>query len=262
MTESELETERGAMPSVRIMGDYDALSRLAADRVTEAVHRAPAGPLTVPTGETPLGMYRELVRRVEQGDLDFSQTHVFCLDEYVGVSPEDQGSLTRWLKQAFTDPIGLPPANLHLLPTQASDLDRAADTYEAEIATEGGLALAVVGLGQNGHIAFNEPGSEPDSPTRVVALTPESRSQSADYWDGQHEIPPTALTMGLGTILAARRIVLIVSGESKADTLRRTLEEPMTSDLPASWLRLAADRLEVIADDAAARLLSGKEFEG
>ena len=247
---------QGAMPAVRIVESYVELSRLAADRVVEAVHRSPAGPITVPTGETPLGMYRELVRRAERGDLDLSQTHVFCLDEYVGVSPDDPGSLTHWLHEAFIDPVHLPAPNFHVLPSQASDLDRAADAYEAEIAARGGLELAVVGLGQNGHIAFNEPGSEPDSQTRVVTLTPESRDQSAEYWDGQHAIPPTAITMGLGTILSARRIVLIVAGDSKADTLRRTLEAPMTSDLPASWLRLAADRLEVIADEAAAGRLS------
>jgi glucosamine-6-phosphate deaminase len=253
MTEIELENESGAMPTLRIVGGYDELSRLAADRVTEAIQRSPTAAITVPTGETPLGMYRELVRRVESGELDLRQTHVFCLDEYVGVSPEDEGSLTRFLKRSFTEPADLPADHLHLLPSQASDIDAAAARYEADISALGGLALAVLGLGQNGHVAFNEPGSEPDSQTRVVTLTPESRSQSADYWDGHHEIPPTAITIGIGTILAARQIVLIVSGESKADTLRRTLEGPMTSDLPASWLRLAADRLEVIADEAAAK---------
>ncbi len=256
---TETENEGVAMPALRIVDTYDELSRLAADRVAEVIERTPAAAITVPTGETPLGMYRELARRVGEGALDFSQAHVFCLDEYVGVSSDDEGSLTLWLKTAFVEPVGLPADHLHELPSRASDLDEAAREYEAAIAACGGLELAVLGLGRNGHIAFNEPGSAPDSRTRVVTLTPESRHQSAEYWDGQYEIPPTALTIGLGTLISARKLILIVSGESKAEALRRMLETPMTTELPASWLRLAGLRLEIIADSAAATLLGDRE---
>ena len=252
------ETQGNGNVVLTVVKNYEAMSRLAADRVAATVGRTPAGAITVPTGETPLGMYRELVARVQAGKLDLSQTHVFCLDEYLGVAPDDEGSLTHWLTRAFLEPARIPAHHLHTLPSEALDVERAAARYEDAFAAQGGLELAVVGLGPNGHVAFNEPGSEPDSRTRVVTLTPESRGQSADYWDGQHEIPAQAITVGLGTILAARRIVLIVSGDSKAEILRAALEEPMTSAVPASWLRLAGTRLEVIADEAAASRLTTK----
>ncbi|MBA2277046.1 MAG: glucosamine-6-phosphate deaminase [Chloroflexia bacterium] len=251
-------TEGNDTPVLTVVESYEAMSRQAADRVAATVARTPAAAITVPTGETPLGMYRELVDRVERGEVDVSQTHVFCLDEYLDVSPEAEGSLTRWLTRAFIEPARISPDHVHTLPSEAPDAEQAAARYEAEIAALGGLELAVVGLGPNGHIAFNEPGSGPDSRTRVVELTPESRDQSADYWDGKQEIPAKAITIGLGTILTARQIVLIVAGESKADILRRALEEPMTSTVPASWLRLAAERLEVIANQAAASRLRTK----
>ena len=120
----------------------------------------------------------------------------------------------------------------------------------------GGLELAVVGLGPNGHVAFNEPGSPPDSRTRVIELTQESREQSSEYWEGEEAIPQRAMTMGLGTILSARKIVLIVSGESKAEIVRRALEEEPTLDVPASWLKQAGKRLHVILDREAASALT------
>ena len=239
-----------------VVADYDEMSRLAADRVAATVNAAPGCAITVPTGETPLGMYRELVARIQQGALDFSHPHIFCLDEYLGMGPEDETSLTHWLIEAFLSPAHIPQQHIHYIPAAVPDPDAAAKQYEADIAAQGGLKLAVVGLGPNGHIAFNEPGSPPDAPTRVLDLTPRSISQSEAYFDGKVDIPSRAMTMGLGTILGAERIVLIVSGERKAEILRQALEGPQTTDVPGSLLRRAGDRLEVIADQAAASLLS------
>jgi glucosamine-6-phosphate deaminase len=124
--------------------------------------------------------------------------------------------------------------------------------YEEAIAERGGLDLAVLGLGPNGHIGYNEPGSSADSRTRVITLTPESLEQASAYWEGAVPIPSLAMTMGVGTLLESKQIVLLVIGEAKAEMLRRALEEPMTADVPASWLRLARSRLTVIADQEAA----------
>lgn len=242
--------------TLTVVADYDEMSRLAADRVAATVSGAPGGAITVPTGETPLGMYQDLVARIRSGALDFSHTHVFCLDEYLGVTPEDETSLTHWLIQAFLQPAGIPQGHIHFIPSAAADPQAAAKQYEADIAALGGLRLAVVGLGPNGHIAFNEPGSAANAPTRVVDLTPRSIAQSEAYFDGKAEIPDQAITMGLGTILSADRIVMIVNGERKAEILRQALEGPETTDVPGSLLRGAGDRLEVIADRAAASLLS------
>jgi glucosamine-6-phosphate deaminase len=201
-------------------------------------------------------MFDILAARATRGEVDFSGVHLFCLDEYVGVTPKDPVSLTRWLWDAFLHRIGLSADRVHSLPSTANDLVAAASEFDHAIAARGGLDLAVLGLGPNGHIGYNEPGSSADSRTRVVTLTPESRSQAAAYWEGAVQIPDRAMTMGVGTLLEAKQIVLLVTGEAKAEMLRRTVEQPMSADVPASWLRIAGPRLTIIADEAAASELS------
>lgn len=248
-------SEASGEPKITVVSNYDAMSRRAADIVAETARKHPTAAMTVPTGSTPAGMYKDLVGRIQDGTLDFSQVQVFCLDDYVGRTPEDEASLTKLLIRDFLTPAGIENANVHFIPTMADDPHAAAEQYEQGIAEAGGLALAVVGLGPNGHIAFNEPGSGPEARTRVIELTQESRDQNAAYYDGA-EIPTHAITMGLGTILGAKRIVMIVSGKNKAGIVRDVLEGPMTSDVPGSWLRLAGDRLEVVLDEDAASGLS------
>lgn len=244
--------------TLSVVESYLELSSQAADAVQEVLDRRPDAAITVPTGQTPLGMYEELVRRAEGGAIDLSQVHIFCLDDYLGQTRNDEASLTRWLFNEFLIPARIPEEHIHLIPAAAEDPDAAATEYERELERLGGLELAVVGLGPNGHVAFNEPGSPPDSRTRVVDLTEESRQQSAAYWEGAASIPEQAMTMGLGTILAARRIVLIVSGAGKAELVRRSLEESPTLEVPGSWLQQAGERLHVILDRDAAGSLSAR----
>lgn len=238
-----------------VVPDARAMSEAAADIVAETVAAKPDAVISVPTGSTPLGMFDVLAQRVSRGAVDLSRIQLFCLDEYVGVSPDDPNSLTGWLQDALIDRVGIPAGHVHALPATADDLSAATEAYEHALAALGGLDLAVLGLGPNGHIAYNEPGSTADSRTRVVNLTPESIAQAAAYWEGEVSIPSSAVTIGVGTLLAARRILLIVSGDAKAEMLRRALEEPMSADLPASWLRKAGARLHVIADQNAASKL-------
>lgn len=234
--------------------DHD-VAVLAADRLAGVLGSHPSAAISLPTGSTPLGMFREILRRVDEGSMSISDMNLFLLDEYLGQSRDDEASLTNWLQKEFLGPGNL-HENVHFVPSDDPDPEAAAARYEAELAGLGGLKLAVLGLGPNGHIAFNEPGSAADSRTRVLALTPESLDQSSAYWDGRESIPAMAMTVGVGTLLEAEQLVLIVTGSNKAEILRRALEEPMTADVPASWLRLAADRLEVIADEPAAALLN------
>lgn len=242
--------------SLSVVETYEQMSSHAADAVQDVLERDPGAAITVPTGSTPLGMYRELVQRADAGTTDLHKTQIFCLDDYLGHSQHDEASLTRWLFEAFLIPARIPERNIHLIPAMAADPEAASKAYEDEMASLGGLKLAVVGLGPNGHVAFNEPGSPPDSRTRVVELTDESRSQSAAYWEGKAEIPERAITMGIGTILDADRIVLIVSGNEKADVVRQSLEEPPSLDVPGSWLQTAGGRLHVILDHEAASKLA------
>jgi glucosamine-6-phosphate deaminase len=243
-------------PHLHIVADYAQVSRLAADVVTRIVKEHPTAAITMPTGETPRGMYEELARRIRDGEIDFSGVHLFCLDDYLGKGIEDETSLTAWLSGVFLEPANLDPAQVHYVPSQAADPIRAAAEYEAEIERHGGLKLAVVGLGKNGHVGFNEPGSAIDSRTRVVDLTDESRNQNAAYYEGDNAIPAQAMTMGMGTILDADLIVLIVSGEAKAGILKAALQGPMSPDIPGSFLRKVGERLIAIVDTAAASELA------
>lgn len=238
-------------PNLQIVADYAEMSRAAAQIVADTIDRNPRVAISVPTGGTPVGMFDDLARRVETGSLSFAETDIFCLDEYVGATPNDANSLTGWLKKAFLDRIDVPASNVHMLPSTASDLGAAAASYEADIRAAGGLELAVIGLGPNGHIAYNEPGSTLDSRTRVLRLTPESVAQAAGYFHGR-SVRNEAITVGVATILEARHVVLIVSGASKAGMLRRTLRETPTPDVPASFLQHATNPVLVIADRASA----------
>ena len=238
-----------------IVPDARAMGGAAADAVAAAIHHAPEAAIAVPTGSTPLPMFEELVGRVRRGELDLSRAHLYCLDEYLGVTADDPNSLTGWLRRAFLEPAGVDPTRIHVVPAADADPAAAAARYEAELAERGGLALAVLGLGPNGHVAYNEPGTDAESRTRIVSLTPESIAQASAYWEGELPIPERAITVGVGTLREARRIVLIVSGAAKADILRRALQEPMSDAVPASWLRLEGERLTVIADEAAASRL-------
>jgi glucosamine-6-phosphate deaminase len=245
-----------AQVPVEVVADYDAMSAEAARIVADAVRANPTLVLALPTGGTPLGTFKALIAMVEAGKVDFSRAQFFCLDEYAGVTPDDPNSLTGWLFRSFMDPARVPRENIHVVPSSALDPESAALAYEAELAAVGGLDLAVLGLGPNGHIAFNEPGSMADSGTRLLDLSQESIDQSAAYWAPGSPVSTKAMTMGVATLLEARRIVLIVSGAKKADILRRALEDAPSADVPASWLQLVPEKTLVIADEAASALLN------
>jgi glucosamine-6-phosphate deaminase len=244
--------------TLHVLPDATAASEAAANVVEATLRAKPHAAISLPTGSTPLGMFDILASRAALGEIDFSQMSFFCLDEYVGVTVGDPNSLTQWLWDALLHRISVDPAQVNALPSSAGDLASAAIEYERAIAERGGLDLAVLGLGPNGHIGYNEPGSTVDSRTRVVSLTPESLSQASSYWEGEVPIPDRAMTVGVGTLLDSKRIVLLVIGDAKAGILRRALEEPLSAEVPASWLRLAGSRLQVIADEGAASELTSR----
>jgi glucosamine-6-phosphate deaminase len=241
-------------PKLKVVTDERAMSVAAADVVVEILNAYPEAAISLPTGSTPVGMFNELIQRGKAGAVDLTRFHLFCLDEYLGVSEEDPNTLTSWLMRTFIVPAGIPLDHVHTLPVADEYPEAAAKRYEESIAGCGGLELAVLGIGGNGHIAYNEPGSASDSRTRIVQLTAESVEQAAGYFDGA-SVPTTAMTVGVGTLLEARKIVLIASGASKQEILHAALKGPLTADVPASWLRLAPERVTVIVDEAAASKL-------
>lgn len=233
-----------------IVDDYAALSHAGADWMAEAIGAKPDAAIVVATGDTPMGVYRELADRRARGLVDPARLRVFQLDAYLGLTPDDRRALFGWTRRSFIEPLGIPMEQVTRLPGDAPDPAAACRAYDATARALGGFDISILGLGPNGHLGFNEPPSPPDAPTRVVDLTPESIVSNARYWGGMDQVPRQALTCGMDLLLAARRTLLVVTGAHKREILRRAVEGPRTPAVPASFLQSAAN-VTVLADRAA-----------
>lgn len=211
----------------------------------------PRAVLVLPTGNTPLSLYQRLVQMHQDGTITFSATTTFNLDEYHGLSPDDPGSYAAYMHHEFFDRVDVDPRRVHLLNSLAADVEAECRAYEEAIRQAGGIDLAILGIGRNGHIAFNEPGSDFASRTRRVRLTAQTVADNQTLFADPARMPRFALTMGIGTIMEARRVLLLASGPRKAEILARALRGEVTTDVPASVLRLHP-RLTVVADKDAA----------
>ena len=229
--------------------DYAELSRMAAEIVVAQVRTKPNSLLVLPTGNTPLGMFRELVAAAHHGDVDFSKARFAMLDEYAGIARNDGRSLHLWIRTALLDPLGIAPSAVIAFDPEA-DPEQDARRVEDGIADCGGIDLAVLGLGPNGHVGMNEPGSTADSRTRLVALTPATIRSNAAYWGSEDKVPKQGLTLGLGTLAESRSLLLVVSGTGKATILKRVLNAAPSPELPATMFEAHA-ACTVIADRAA-----------
>jgi glucosamine-6-phosphate deaminase len=229
-------------PSTRVvMVDPVALGDAAAGVVATV---APDGVLGVATGSSPLALYAALARRRADG-LVTEGLRLFALDEYVGISADDPRSYAAYVRSVIARPLGIPSENVHV-PDGSTGADGAA--YERAIAAAGGVDVQIVGIGRNGHIGFNEPGSDAETRTRVVELDESTRRANAEHFDGElSRVPTHAMTQGVATILSARRIVLVASGAAKAAALRAALTGPVTAANPASFLQRHPD-VTVVAD--------------
>jgi len=234
-------------PSVLVCENYDDLSSSAADLVVARIAENPALNLLAATGRTPMGLYAELVRRKDA--IDASRLRVFQLDEYAGVGIEDRRSLLGWLVRSLTAPLGIPEERIVRLPTDV-DPDEACAAFVEELREAGGFDLAVLGIGANGHVGFNEPPSDATAPTRPVELSDASVKTSAGYWGDAADVPQRALTVGMRELLASREILLLASGASKRSIVRRALHGAVTPEVPASYLQQAG-RVTAFVDRAA-----------
>ncbi|MFL5661598.1 MAG: 6-phosphogluconolactonase [Ktedonobacteraceae bacterium] len=236
--------------------DYEEMSAIGADIVASVVTANPDAALGLTTGNTPVRLYGNLVTCYSAGSLRLERARVFCTEEYLGIGPDDPCSLFGWLQRIFISPCDLAPSHVFRLRGEDPEPQLACQEFEEQIMRIGGLDLIVESIGINGHIGFNEPGSPPDAPSRVLALTDDTLEYNINYWD--KEVPRYGLTIGLGTILAAKQILLLVSGQAKAEPLARALTGQITTDVPASILQKAS-QLIVVADKDAASLLSDVE---
>jgi glucosamine-6-phosphate deaminase len=230
-------------------------SRAVAQHVADSLARTPELVLGLPAGRTPIETYRELCRLHSEGEADFSRATAFLLDEFVGLDAFHSGSFRRFLTEHLLTGVNLDPDRTHSLNGLASDLDQECERYEETIAAAGGLNLLLLGIGVNGHVGFNEPGDVLTSRTHRVTLLDATRIENAGLFGGSiARVPKQALSIGMGTILRAETIVMMATGERKADAVSGMLRGQLTTQLPASFLQLHR-RVEVYLDRAAAAAL-------
>jgi glucosamine-6-phosphate deaminase len=229
-----------------------------ADIVDRTV-RSGATTLGLATGSSPLSVYRELIRRHREENLSFKDAQAFLLDEYVGLPPSHPQSYAYVIREELTDHIDIDASRVHGPDGVAADIFAAAAQYDALIAESGPVDVQLLGIGVNGHIGFNEPGSSLGSRTRVATLTEQTRQDNARFFDSVDQVPRHVITQGLGTIAAARHLVLIATGSHKAAAVAAAVEGAVTASCPASVLQLHP-HVTVVVDEAAASRLENADF--
>jgi glucosamine-6-phosphate deaminase len=239
---------------LRIFRDRETAARILAADIARAVAVDPGIVLGLPTGRTPLLLYRHLGALCARGAIDFSRATTFNLDEFAGVGGRDRRSHRAFMQRHFFDHVNLTPRRIHFLDGRAADPAAECARYERAIARAGGIDLLLLGLGTNGHVGFNEPAASLIATTHVANLTDRTRRANASLFGWASTAPGKALTMGMGTILQGRRIVLLATGLSKQSAVRRMVTGPITPRVPASLLQLHG-RVEVWLDEAAAAQL-------
>ncbi|MGH7745186.1 MAG: glucosamine-6-phosphate deaminase, partial [Candidatus Dormibacteria bacterium] len=254
-TENAWAVEKRVEMLVLLKASYEDLSREAARIVASAVKNKPTLTLGLATGSTTLGMYGELVRQHKTEGLDFSKVTTFNLDEYLGLTAEHPQSFNRFMREHFFDHVNINPGKLHIPDgTFRGDYEEYCHSYESSIREAGGIDLQILGIGRNGHIGFNEPTSSFGSRTRLKVLTSETIEDNRKFFAAGEEMPECAVTMGIGTILEARKILLLATGTAKAETVAEAIEGPITASVTASCLQLHPDVTFVIDEGAAGRL--------
>ncbi|WP_426754866.1 glucosamine-6-phosphate deaminase [Myxococcus sp. Y35] len=242
--------------NIRVFDSEREAAVACAQRIASAVAARPSLVLGLPTGRTPLNVYRELVGLYRQGRLDLSQVRTFNLDEFLGISADDGGSFRAYMERHLFQHVNLAPEHIHFLDGATADAEAECERYDARIAEAGGLDLVLLGLGANGHLAFNEPSDGLRARCHRVRLSRETREANAMlFGDDATRVPLEALTLGMAGLLQARRAVLLAFGEAKAAAVRAMVRGPVSPRCPASFLQLHPDA-EVWLDPAAARALA------
>jgi len=239
---------------VIIVPNKEEMGKRAAALIAEQMRAKPQFVLGLATGSTPLPLYQELIRMNKAGELDFSTAITFNLDEYVGLPPTHDQSYRCFMNVNLFDHININKAATHVPDGMAPDPDVSCEAYECMIEDIGGIDCQVLGIGSNGHIAFNEPGSSLASRTRVVKLTKSTIKDNSRFFARTEDVPTRAISMGIGTVLEAEGIVLLAYGANKADAVAKALEGPVTVSVPASALQLHPRVHWIIAEDAASKL--------
>ncbi len=244
---------------VVILNGSKQIGKLAADAIEELLRRKPNAVLGLATGSSPLPVYDELAARHERDGLDFSRATGFALDEYVGLPAGNPESYREVIRREFTNRVNIAPENVHGPDGTAADILAACRAYEDSITAAGGIDLQLLGVGTDGHIGFNEPGSSFASRTRIKSLIEQTRRDNARFFGSLAEVPHHVLTQGLGTIMDARHVILVATGAQKAQAVREFVEGPVSAICPASVLQFHP-HATVLLDEAAASALKLADF--
>lgn len=239
---------------VLVLDSPDAAGASAADVIEAQVRLKPQSVLGLATGSSPIPIYRELVRRHREEGLSFAETTFFLLDEYVGLAADHACSYRHFIQEHFVDHVDVQPSKVNGLDGTASDLDAEALRYEQAMIASGGIDLQLLGLGRNGHIGFNEPGSPLDSQTRVATLTETTRQDNSRFFPPVDPVPVRVLTQGIGSILRARNLLVIATGAAKAQAVAATIEGSISTSVPGSAIRLHPEVTVTLDAQAAAHL--------
>jgi glucosamine-6-phosphate deaminase len=244
---------------VVILPGSKQIGKLAATAIEELLRRKPEAVLGLATGSSPLPVYDELAGRHSSGGLDFSRAHAFALDEYVGLEHGHPESYREVIRREFTSRVNIDEANVHTPDGAAEDLPAACRSYEDAMQAVGGVDLQLLGVGTDGHIGFNEPGSSLASRTRIKSLIEQTRRDNARFFPGLAAVPHHVVTQGLGTIMEARHVVLVATGARKAPAVRDFVEGPVSAFCPASILQFHP-HATILVDEAAASSLKLADF--
>ncbi|NLM41668.1 MAG: glucosamine-6-phosphate deaminase [Firmicutes bacterium] len=239
--------------NIVVVANYDSMSAEVAKLLYAQITRKPTSVLGLATGSTPLGVYKLLVEYHARGT-DFSRLTTFNLDEYVGLAPDHPQSYNYYMKENLFSKVNLKPENTHVPNGLAPDLEAECQRYEELIKKAGGIDLQILGIGTNGHIGFNEPGTDFGAITHVVDLAESTIRDNSRFFASIDEVPTRAISMGIKTIMQAKEIILMASGGSKADAVYAAVHGPVTPDVPASVLQLHPS-VTLVVDQAAASKL-------
>src|SRR5215213_3845246 len=239
---------------VFVFPDAQAMSVAAARQVAEVLNAKPNAVLGMATGSTPLGLYQELVRMYQRRELDFSHVTTFNLDEYVGLPVTHAQSYHHFMHEHFFRHVNIPPQNVHIPSGTTTNYRSFCDWYERRIREAGGIDVQILGIGSDGHIAFNEPGSSLSSRTRLKTLAKQTIDDNARFFDRREDVPIYAITMGVGTIMDARQVLLLANGTKKAEAVAAAIEGPVTAMITASALQLHPSAKAFLDEGAASTL--------
>lgn len=245
---------------IAILPDNDAIGSVGADFIEKLYREKPEAVLGLATGSSPLPVYQELIRRYEAGRITFENGRAFTLDEYVGLPPEHPERYSNFIRSNFVSHVNFPEGALKTPDDKAESIEEAAGEYDKSIAAAGGVDLQILGIGTDGHIAFNEPGESLTSRTHVGFLTEQTRRDNARFFDGDiDQVPTQCVTQGLGTIMEARRLVLIAQGKGKAPAVRELVEGPISARWPATIIQMHPNAW-ILLDEDAASLLENTDY--